>query len=154
MLPQAKLVFVHTVNTYDNNEVSEQQVEQLLELILEANTAEPKAKPRLVEYNPPPKPKPEVVKLDNDVLNKFQGKYRHRFLGEMTITTKENYLIMESGVGKFKLLPMGESQFFPEDIETSIFFEQAETDDMRHTVASVLNEKRKVERVVFYYLNP
>jgi CubicO group peptidase (beta-lactamase class C family) len=55
VLPQAKLVFVHAVNTYDNNEVSEQQVEQLLELILEAKTAEPQSKPRLVEYNPPPK---------------------------------------------------------------------------------------------------
>jgi hypothetical protein len=151
VLPQAKLVFVHTVNTYDNNEVSEQQVEQLLELILEAKTAEPKAKPRLVEYNPPPKHKLEVVKGGNGVLNTLQGQYRHRFLGEMTITTKEDYLIMETGVGKFKLLPIGENQFFPEDIETPIFFEKAETDAKRQTAVSVLDEKKKVERVVFYY---
>ncbi len=151
VLPQAKLVFVHTVNTYDNNEVSEQQVEQLLEFILDAKTAEPQSKPRLVEYNLPPKPKPEAVKVDDGVLNKFQGQYRHRFLGEMTMTTRENCLIMESGVGRFKLLPIGESQFFPEDVETPIFFEKAEADDKRYTVISVLDEKRKVERVVFYY---
>jgi CubicO group peptidase (beta-lactamase class C family) len=151
VLPQAKLVFVHAVNTYDNNEVSDQQTEQLLELILEAKTAEPKSKPHLVEYNPPSSPKPEIVKLENDVLNKFQGQYRHRFLGEMTITTKENYLIMETGIGKFNLLPTGESQFFPEDIETPVFFEKAEVEGKRHTVASVFDEKRKVERVVFYY---
>jgi hypothetical protein len=69
----------------------------------------------------------------------------------MTITTQEDHLIMETGVGKFKLLPMGENQFFPEDIENPICFEKAETDDKRHTVISVLDEKRKVKRVVFYY---
>lgn len=151
VLPQSRLVFVHTVNTYDNNEVSEQQIERLLELILAAKTAEPQAKPRLVEYNPLPKHKPGIVKLGKDVLNRFQGQYRHRFLGEMTIATNGNDLIMETGVGKFNLFLMGENQFFPEDIETPIFFEHAAANDKRHTVASILNERRKVERVVFYY---
>lgn len=150
VLPEAKLVFVHTVNTYDNNEVSDQQVDQLLALILDAKTAEPKAQPRLVEYNPPRKPQPDAVKAESDLAT-FQGKYRHRFLGEMTITTSANHLMLETGIGKFKLFQIGEKQFFPEDIETPVSFQPSEAADQRRTVVSVLDEREKVEKVVFYY---
>ncbi len=61
------------------------------------------------------------------------------------------YLIMETGIGKFKLLPVDQNQFFPEDIRTPVSFQKAEGEEKKYRVVSVYNEKRKVDQVIFYY---
>ena len=52
---------------------------------------------------------------------------------------------------KFKMYPISDHEFFPEDLVTPVFFEQASVAAKRFTSVSILNENRKVEKAVFYY---
>ena len=151
VLPQSKLVFVHMVNTYDNNGVRHEQIIDLLGLLLHAKIAEPKTKPYLVEYEPQKRLMPKLVKVNKTVLSKYIGKYRHRFLGELAVDVVKDHLVLTSGIGKFKMYPISDHEFFPEDLETSVLFEKAVNDEKRFTSVSILNENRKVEKAVFYY---
>ena len=151
VLPDANLVFVHVVNSYDNNNVRHGDIMSLLGLILDAKEGEPKSKPNLVGYKPPETDQPKAVKVNDEILSKYVGSYRHRFLGKLEIGAGEKSLIMTTGIGKFKLFPMSESEFFPEDIETPVHFQKASEENRQNTAVSMLNKNRKVEKVVFYY---
>lgn len=151
VLPDANLVFVHVVNSYDNNNVRHGNIMNLLSLILEAKEGAPKAKPSLVDHKPPLRRQPKSVKVKSEILNKYLGSYRHRFLGKLEIGAGEKSLIMTTSIGKFELFPLDENKFFPEDIETPVHFQISEEESQRNTAVSILNENRKVKRVVFYY---
>ncbi len=151
VLPQAKLVFVHMVNTYDNNNIRHGNIIGLLEQLLQAKISEPKAKPHLVEYEPQKRLMPKLVKVNKAVLNKYIGKYRHRFLGELTVDVVEDHLVLTTGIGKFKMYPINDHEFFPEDLESTVSFEPASGEAKRFTSVSILNQNRKVEKAVFYY---
>jgi len=151
VLPEANLVFVHVVNSYDNNNVRHGDIMRLLGLILDAKEAAPKSKPNLVDFNPPERREPKAAKVNDEILSKYVGSYRHRFLGKLEIGAGEKFLIMTTGIGKFKLFPLNENKFFPEDIETTVHFQKSEEESQRHTAVSMLNENRKVQKVIFYY---
>jgi len=139
------------VNSYDNNNVRQGDILSLLGLILDAREGEPKSRPDLVGYKQPETDQPRAVKMNDEMLSKYVGSYHHRFLGKLIIGVGEKFLIMETGIGKFKLFPMSESEFFPEDIETPVHFQKTGKENQQNTAVSMLNKKRKVEKVVFYY---
>ncbi len=151
VLPESNLVFVHVVNSYDNNNVRHGDIMSLLGLILDAKQSEPKSKPSLVDYNSPESRPAKAVKVKSETLDQYVGSYRHRFLGKLEIERSKKRLILQTGIGNFKLFPLSENQFFPEDIETPAYFQRAAEESQRNTAVSVLKENRKVEKVVFYY---
>ncbi len=151
VLPQANLVFVHMVNTYNNNNVRHGNIMGLLGQLLRAKISEPKTKPHLVEYKAPKTTIPKIVKVKSTILNQYPGSYQHRFLGKMTIEVKADKLVLTTGIGKFQMYPVSDDEFYPEDLETPVFFEQAQEEVKKFMVVSILNENRKVERVIFYY---
>lgn len=151
IIPQSNLVFVHLVNTYDNNNVGHGDVMKLLELLLQAKISEPTKNPNLIKFEPPVSNTPKFIKVSKTILNKYAGKYRHRFLGEFIIDVVENHLVLTTGIGKFNMRPINNHEFYPEDLETIGSFEQAPDEIKRNTVTSILNENRNVVKAIFYY---
>lgn len=151
ILPDSKLVFVHMVNTYDNNNVGHSKVMSLLASILDSKVSQPKDRPQLLKYDPPKTRKPEPAETEVRNLKKLVGTYNHLILGKLTVTLRKKNLVLGTGIGMFKLISVGNDKFIPEDIETPILFRKTEEDKKRYTAVSVYDENRKLNRIVFNY---
>jgi hypothetical protein len=123
----------------------------LLELLLAARISPAATKPRLVTAVQPGREHPPIRGEARQDWQQYHGTFHHRFLGEFIIRSEGRQLVMETGIGIFKLLPIGENQFWPPDIEIPLMFKQAEAAEKKHKIDSVLDARRKVTQVIFYY---
>lgn len=153
VLPEAELVLVHVVNTYQNDNVGHEQFKKLVEQILSARVAKAVETPRLAVFNPPAAhdyPEP-LADIDGQTLQQYEGTFQHRFLGQFKITSQGEHLVMESGIGIFDLTPIAEDTFWPPDIEIPIVFKRTESPDKKLQVDSDFDQNRKIIRIVFNY---
>lgn len=148
VLPALNMVVVHLANNYLENRLGETEVNELLKTLLLARTGTPNPKAKVVEQIAEQKLRPSVA-LDLQAAAKFQGTYQHPRLGSFKITLQNDALGLETGIGYFRLLPMGNDTFFVEDLEIMAEF-KAGTVEQRFKVENVLNG-RQLERVVLYY---
>ena len=151
VFPEAELVVVHVVDTYQNKSVSHEQIIKLLGLLLDARVAVPGRKPSLSAFQQARRQPPKTMLIRQEQLSEYTGTFHHRFLGEFIVRSEGGQLVMETGIGIFKLLPIGEDQFWPPDIEIPILFKRAETKETKSSIASILDSNRNVTQVVFYY---
>lgn len=151
VLPEAELVVVHVVNTYQNKNVPHERINELLEMLLAAKVAAPSATPRLAPFVQSAREHPKTVAVDQQTLKGYTGTFHHRFLGEFIVHDEGKQLTVETGVGIFNMLPIGEKQFWPQDLEVPILFKRAETEEKRRQIESILDPDRNVTQAIFYY---
>ncbi|MGB2987308.1 MAG: serine hydrolase, partial [Phycisphaerae bacterium] len=121
VLPGADMVFVLRTNTYDHDEVTEQQRYELLDLILAAKTSRPKRNPELVPLPPSPKTLAPV---------ELKQEQKGQLIAEPTVASSgkivldDGDLVFESPSGKFGLIPLADCRFVVEDTYDELFFEK------------------------------
>lgn len=123
VLPGAKLVIVHRVNTFENNSVDDVNKLTLVNMILDARVSKPKTRPELKPLKVLPHPA-EAQNLNPDLLTKYVGRYG--FEGNTTIQAKmdgETLIIYEPHNGAFGLIPISSTQFIAEDLLIPVSFE-------------------------------
>ena len=150
IFPESDMVIVQRVNTYERNNVSDEKTMEVVSLILDAKTGTTSPKPSLVEFQSEKK-RTEVVQVSKKITDLYLGKYSHPFLGEMVIQQSESSIMLKVKVGDFEMFPLTENLFYPEDIETPIEFVKTEDNEKRMTVESIFNDKRSMEKVIFFY---
>lgn len=149
ILPKSQLVFVHLTNTYQQKNVGQSQIQEMITLLLQAKSGKPIVKPKLSNYQP----KVESIKKgipDQELLEKIPGIYRHRFLGEFNIQVQKKRVFMTTGIGKFNLIPTGPNTFFIEDMEIPCEAKSG-NEAQQFTIETIFDKNRMVERVIFYY---
>ncbi len=151
VLPEEEMVVVHLVDTYDNNDVNDQQAFSLLQMIINAKTARAQADARLLTYQAPQSDLPAFADIEPAVLAKYLGSYKHKFLGEMTISREKGQLSLETGIGHFRIHPLSETSFYAEDMEYPLEFVPAAEESQKGVIKSVYNENRKIDKIIFYY---
>jgi CubicO group peptidase (beta-lactamase class C family) len=66
---------------------------------------------------------PPILKLSNSVLKSYEGKYKREDGVDVTVTLKDNGLILRmSGIPLLNLLPQTEENFFLMDLDATVFF--------------------------------
>jgi CubicO group peptidase (beta-lactamase class C family) len=148
VLPTLNMVVAHLTNNYLENRLGEVEVNELLKTLLWARTGAPNPKAKLVDQTPIQKPWP-TVPLDLQSAAKFQGNYQHPRLGSFKVKLENNALSLETAIGYFRLLSMGNDSFLVEDLEIMAEFKTG-TAEQRFKVENVMNG-RQLERVVLYY---
>ncbi|WP_316755609.1 serine hydrolase [Pedobacter aquatilis] len=70
-----------------------------------------------------PNEAPSVLKLSDSVLKSYEGKYKREDGVDITITLKDNGLVLRmSGIPLLNLLPQTEENFFLMDLDATVFF--------------------------------
>ncbi|MFC2169618.1 serine hydrolase domain-containing protein [Acidobacteriota bacterium] len=151
ILPEEELVIVHLVNTYENNDVKDQEIFNLTQMIIDLKEGMTDSIFELVPYTATKIERPEFVKVAESTLKMYEGTYHHRFLGETTISLENSQMYMLMGIGKFKIHPTSENTFYPEDIQTPMEFVCAENESKTKMVETKFNENGKVGKAIFYY---
>ncbi|MBN2312848.1 MAG: serine hydrolase [Sedimentisphaerales bacterium] len=137
VVPGAKLVFVHRVDTWwdlgfssctkkTGHSVTNDQRLELLGMILDAKVSEPQTFPVLVPLAEEPK-RNDIITLDSNILGRYAGEYRFPDDYTARIEDVEGRLFIDSpGAGTFTLLPLSPTQFIMEDINAPVSFELAD----------------------------
>lgn len=151
ILPEADIVFVHLTDTYQMaNHTQHEDILEMIRLLLEAKVGEPVANPELSTYQPSAR-EIETQEPEPGLFPKIAGTYQNRFLGAFTIEPqKDDQLLMTTGIGRYTLYPIGPRSFFVGDMEIVCEFQRGDA-EQQWTVVAQMDEKRKVEKVVFYY---
>ena len=151
ILPESDIVFVQRINTYEGKNVSEEEVLELIGMLLNARNGTAVDHPLLSDYNPNVIELESDFTLDDKTISTYLGTYRHKFLGNMTIKKGKDGLVLESGIGIFKLYAKSTNSFIPEDIMTPMIFKPATGEEKKLTIESVFGKERSLKEVVFYY---
>ncbi len=148
VIPAQDLVIVHLVDTYQNHKVNNQATFSLVKRLLEAKTKEVKRNAKVEQLKLSPQNKSQA--LDVTAAKKVVGEYQHPFLKKVGVSLQKNGLVLQTGVGTFKLFPLGQDQYLIEDIQFPVVFKAGDA-AQKGTASSVVNDQRIVEQVVFYY---
>lgn len=148
VVPALNMVIAHLSNNYFENRLGEAEVNELVKTLLMARTGTPKAKAQLVEQTAVQKSMPSVA-LDRQIATKFQGTYQHPRLGSFKVALQNDALSVETSIGYFRLLPLGNDAFLIEDLEIKAEF-KAGTAEQKYKVDNVMGQ-RGLEKVVLYY---
>ncbi|HMC01890.1 MAG TPA: hypothetical protein VKN14_12715, partial [Flavobacteriaceae bacterium] len=144
------LVIVHRTNTYEGQSVAATDLEQLAEKILNARSGkvEKSAKTKILkpDYN-----LPKEVMLDQSVVERYSGTYKHPFLGNFTVRNQESKVFLDTNIGVFRLFATDTDTFFPEDLETLMQFLPAPDQATKFTIKPVFGEDKKLQRAIMYY---
>lgn len=148
VIPEQDMVIVHLVDTYQNRAVNNSITLSLVKQLLDAKTREVKRNAKLEQLKVPFQEKSPA--LDITAAKKVIGEYHHPFLKKLGISLQKNDLVLETGVGTFKLFPLGQDQYLIEDIQFPIVCKAGDA-VQKGTASSVVNDQRMVEQVIFYF---
>ncbi len=139
VLPRENLVFVNRDNTYLGESTGRVELLQLIDAVLDAKVAPPKAKPHLVPLRVEPRgipAEPDVTIRLEDYEESFEFDNEELFtetipyvIGDMIgqsvrIEADHRRLLMIDNLGqKFILVPRSPREFRIEDVEIPVFFE-------------------------------
>ncbi|MBU0754089.1 MAG: serine hydrolase, partial [Planctomycetes bacterium] len=141
VLPGADLVFVHRVNTYDNEEVSEDERLELLRMILEARTLEPASNPKVLPL--PSVPTPEElspVELSPDLKKKLASAPTEPSAGRLILDGET--LVYQIDMEEEVLVPVKNDRFFLEDSRHEIIIEKNDDGSLKRILSEAgLNHK-------------
>lgn len=150
ILPESDLVIVHRTNTYEGKNVSESEVMQLVEKIIEAKSGKSKVGAKTITLNPAYN-LPKAIKLDRSIVEKYVGSYKHPFLGYFTIRNERSKVFLDTNIGVFRLLATATDSFFPEDLETPMQFVPAPDEATKFTIKPVFDENGTLQKGIMYY---
>ncbi len=151
VLPEADLVLVHVVNSYQFRNVDHQAFVKLVETILAAREGTAKGKPQLQAMNWPEITKPATTHLAPEVLRRYEGDYQHRRLGRFRVSAAENKLKLELRVGIYDMLPTGPDTFYIPDIDVPATFRETSEPSRKGQVDSIVDDNRIVTQIFLNY---
>lgn len=149
VFPESGLVLVHLTDTYINREISDDQINDLCRMLLQARIGVPAADPEL-EVLEVDSVELKTVALSPERLAAFEGNYRHPFLGVFQIIPGNGNLRMEAGIGRFELLPLAEDLFMSPDIRIPMEFQEGTT-EQKGGFTTEMNDRREIEKFILYY---
>jgi CubicO group peptidase (beta-lactamase class C family) len=150
ILPQSDLVIVHRTNTYERKNVADSQVILLVEKILDAKSNEGKKDVETIKLNPDYN-LPKTVKIDQSIIEKYTGSYKHPFLGNFSVRNEKSKIFLDTNIGVFRLLATDSDAFFPEDLETPMQFVPAPDEGTKFTIKPVFGKDRNLQKAIMYY---
>jgi len=150
VLPESDLVIVHRTNTYEGKNVSANELLQMAEKIVDAKVGKGKNDAVTIKLNVE-RSKPKVVKLNQSIIQKYTGRYKHPFLGYFTIRKEKNNIFLETNIGIFKLFATATDMFFPEDLVTPLQFVPAPEATARYTIKPVFGKDGSLQKAIMYY---
>ena len=150
ILPESDIVIVHRTNTFERKNVSESEVIQLVEKILDAKISNAKKGAKTIRLTPGYN-LPETVKLDQSIVEKYTGNYKHPFLGYFTVRNEKSEGFLDTNIGVFRLLAKNSDTFFPEDLETPMQFVPAPDEATKFTIKPVFGKDRSLQKAIMYY---
>ena len=149
VFPDDDMVIVHRVNTYNNQSVSNQTINEIVSEIFKAQQKKVEnPKPNLLSYKPPTQ---SFSTTYAHSMDEYLGTFKHRFLGKMTIKKDSEGYVLQNGIGLFKLYPTSQNSFFVEDLETPIIMKQAKEKSKEFTIEPQFDEDKSMVEVIFYY---
>ncbi|WP_298758690.1 serine hydrolase [uncultured Psychroserpens sp.] len=150
VLPHSDLVVVHRVNTYEGKNVSESEIKQLVEKILDAKSGAGKKDAATIRLTPSYN-LPKTIKLDRSTLEKYAGSYKHPFLGYFIVRNEKHKMFLDTNVGVFKLFATDTDTFFPEDLVTPMQFVPAPDEETKYTIKPIFSKERQLQKAIMYY---
>jgi CubicO group peptidase (beta-lactamase class C family) len=148
IFPESNIVLVHLTNTYINRQISDDQINDLCRLLVLAKTGSHKPHPELLSFYPERSEIKEISILP-ELLKRYEGNYKNKFFGRFKIVSKDTYLLLEAGIGKFDLFSIADNIFINKDIQIPMEFKQ-ETNGQKMLFESVTHEG-EIEKFIFYY---
>lgn len=145
VLPRAKLVVVHRVNTFESKQVEDAKRLTLLNKILDARVAKPKAHPKLEPLHV----LPDLVTshaISQELLTRYIGRYGLDDQTAVRIAMDGGVLVLqEAHNGNFGLIPLSATQFIAEDYLLPVSFElNADGSPARMVIQTAPNVKISV----------
>jgi CubicO group peptidase (beta-lactamase class C family) len=150
ILPESDLVIVHLANTYEGKNVPGPQVITLAEKILDAKLHEGKKEAETIRLTPSYN-LPETVKLDQSIVEKYTGSYKHPFLGNFEVRNEKSKVFLDTNIGVFRLLATDTDKFFPEDLETPVQFVPAPDEATKYSIKPVFRKDKSLQKAIMYY---
>ncbi|MCD2259861.1 serine hydrolase [Psychroserpens luteolus] len=150
VLPQSDLVVVHRANTYEGRNVSESEIKQLVEKILEAKSGAVKKDAATIRLTPSYN-LPKTIKLDRSTLEKYTGSYKHPFLGYFKVRNEKHKMFLDTNVGVFRLFATSTDTFFPEDLVTPMQFVPAPDKESKYTIKPMFSKDKQLQKAIMYY---
>jgi len=151
VFPSRKMVIVQSTNTYDGSPgIGGQQMDQLVGLIMDSQTEIISSKPKLKPFKIKQKDYPKYA-IEPNIVDQYVGSYEHRFLGTMSIELKNDQLILKSNIGHFKLHPVSDNEFIPEDVHFPLIMKKSENAEDKGKIKPQTNPDRSLLSVHFMY---
>jgi len=150
VFPEDDLVIVHRTNTYENYNVDDVSIDNLVSRILDAklDAPAPSNAPELIPFQPE---KTVLHSTYSGTMDHYLGTYTHRFLGDMAVEKSEGGYFLDTQVGTFKLYPTSDHSFITEDIEIPMVLTKADETHNPFTIAPVMKSRKSIKEMVFYY---
>lgn len=152
VLPEADMVVVHRVNSYLNIQEREANINQLIQLILDAKTGKPRRKPQTVPLEVKSR-KLSTVVVSEQELRSYVGKYSHPFFREVEAYLHNGKLMVKGEIlGTFSLFTQGDGKFVVEDLpELPLKFEKATAKNPKGSSVTLADERGRPNLFVMYY---
>lgn len=151
IFPSRKLVIVQSTDTYDGSKnIPDSKIDELIEVILNAQTEKIVSKPKLEEMEATAFEYPDY-KIDMGVAKQYIGAYSHRFLGVMSVAFENNEWILKTGTGNYRLHPLSDNEFIPEDIQVRLIMEKSSNASDKGKIQTFTNPDRSLASVHFLY---
>ncbi len=151
VIPELDLVIVIRANDYTGRPIKGRENEMLEELIVEAKTGigaeQPSLEPITWFEKRNPSAKTNVHKI-NPII---PGDYQHPQFGNLTIELNNSQLTLLGKPARFNLIPIGENQYFIEDIAIEAIFEVAPDTNTKNTSQMAVKPGSRERVLMFYY---
>jgi len=151
VLPSSDIVIVHQVNSYlglyQNN-----GIETLVRMVMDARITKDKAAPKLTELEFEKTTYPDTS-IEKQILQKYEGEYRHPFFGEILARVINDKLQLSGNIlGHFNLFAKDEQNFVVEDLpELPLRFEKAANPDQKGKAVTSNGPGGRPEAFILYY---
>ncbi len=152
VFPQSDLVIVHQANTYLGMNTRSQNLEELINLVLDAQTGTASSNPTLSLLKVQKK-KVQTVSMTSQEFAPFVGDYNHPFFGDLSISMdKGKFYATGQILGSFRIFPLSKTRFAVEDLpELPFVFEKSNAENPRGKATTRSDERgRPIEFVVYY----
>lgn len=149
IFPESDIVMVHVVDNYQPKMVSDDKVDELTRLLLQAKSGEPEKNAELITYQPAHQ-RINKINLSENSFKQFEGSYKNLHFGVFKVTKEKQGLKLEAGIANFILQAIDTNIFIDEDALIPVVFEKGIT-DKKGTFKTVFQGKNGIEKFVLFY---
>lgn len=151
VVPSRKLVIVNSTNSFDpQNVIKDVKIDNLIDLILRSQSGNIKPNPELEPLLNEIKEYPQYT-LKDKFIKIYSGDYKNKSLGTLSIINESGKWSVKTGIGKFRLYPVTDSEFIVEDMEYTIIFTSILKKEDKQTVSIKFDDNKRLKNLVFNY---
>lgn len=151
IFPSKKIVIVQSTDTYDGSKnIEDSKIDELIKMILEARSDSLHTKAKLIPFKTEQVVYPNF-KIVDTISSLYVGEYQHRFFGKMSIKNENGLWFLYTTSGTYRLHPLSNTEFIPEDIRIPIEMIKAEAADVKGVIKPNLNNDKSLKSIRFFY---